>query len=202
MDKRINTLVENYLTNFKDNLKTKILSLELVEDENKYKVNDLLEYLYEYERLTFTGEDLIKRKRIKNTIPTSNRCIANRANGEQCTRKRKTDCQYCGTHSKGTPHGVIGDNNSQNTSIKNMNEKVSVTTQDICGIVYYIDDNNNIYRTEDIMLGKENPQIIANWSKTVDAFGTDIYSFVKIAKLPQDPQIIAEAASSATAIIM
>ena len=59
---------------------------------------DLIEYVFDYERLCLTKEDFIKRKRIKNAIPTSNRCNAKRANGEQCTRRRKYNCNFCGTH--------------------------------------------------------------------------------------------------------
>jgi hypothetical protein len=80
--------------------------LEFGESE-KSKVNELLEYVFDYERLTMLKDDLIKRKRIKNSIPSLNRCNAKRANGEQCTRRRKDKCEFCGTHVKGTPHGLI-----------------------------------------------------------------------------------------------
>ena len=65
------------------------------------------EYIYEYPRLVICKEDLIKRKRIKNSIPCLNRCSAKRADGDQCTRRRKDGCDFCGTHAKGTPHGLI-----------------------------------------------------------------------------------------------
>ena len=49
----------------------------------------------------------MKRKRVKNVVHLSDRCCAKRANGEQCTRRRKdTTTEYCGTHLKGTPHGI------------------------------------------------------------------------------------------------
>ena len=57
-------------------------------------------------------EDFIKRKRIKNIVPNYERCIAKRANGEQCTRRNKNGEQFCGTHIKGTPHGIIDINNT------------------------------------------------------------------------------------------
>lgn len=178
MEKRINQSIETYVTTFKDNIKHKILDLDFenkcsadsTAPEIKEKINDLLEYIYEYERLSFQKEDLIKRKRIKNTIPTLNRCNANRANGQQCTRRRKKDCEFCGTHSKGTPHGLVAnDDDNQNTEenprVEKRNEKVSVFTQDIRGIVYYIDNVGNVYKTEDILLKKNNPQIIAKYQQ-------------------------------------
>ena len=169
MENRLNKLLEHYITQFKDNIKAKTLELNFSE---KSKVNDLLEYIYDYNRLSFTKEDFVKRKRIKNTIPTVNRCNAKRSNGQQCTRRRKKDCEFCGTHSKGTPHGLI----TSVDLVENANEKVEVVAEDIKGIVYYIDKYNNVYKTEDILSGKETPEIIAkcvvqNGVYTIPSFG-------------------------------
>jgi len=142
-----------YISEFKEHLKDKIIELEI----DSVKQNELVEYIYHYERLTISKEDVSKRKRIKNAIPGENRCNATRANGEQCTRKRKEGYDYCGTHVKGTPHGVvISDANKESEIIKS-----EVFAEDIHGITYYIDKFNNVYNTEDIMNGKENPEVIA-----------------------------------------
>ena len=154
MDKRVNKLIANYITTIKDAIRDKITELEF---EDKTKVNDLLEYVYDYERLVLTKDDLNKRKRIKNTIPSTNRCNAYRSNSEQCTRRRKENCEYCGTHSKGTPHGVINMNPPDELTTK----KLEVVAEDVGGIVYYIDKYNNVYKMEDILENKENPRIIA-----------------------------------------
>ena len=45
--------------------------------------------------------------------------------------------------------------------------------QDINGIVYYIDNNNNIYKTEDILSNITNPAIIAKYK--IDENGNYIY---------------------------
>jgi hypothetical protein len=169
MEKRLNKLIEKYVTTFKDEIKAKTIDIDF---ENKQKVNELLEFVYDYDRLTLTKEDFVKRKRIKNAIPSLNRCNAKRANGEQCTRRRKDDCEYCGTHSKGTPHGLINSDDSSEHS----NERIEVFAQDIKGIVYYLDKYNNVYKTEDILSGKENPEIIAkciihNGVYTIPDFG-------------------------------
>lgn len=160
MEKRINKKIETYVTTFKNDIRTKIASLEFGDSE-KSNVNELLEYVFDYERLTMLKDDLIKRKRIKNSIPSLNRCNAKRANGEQCTRRRKDKCEFCGTHVKGTPHGLI-----QTTEVnENIIQKIDVVAEEICGIVYYIDKFNNVYKTEDILGGKQNPAIIAKAEK-------------------------------------
>ena len=104
MEKRLNAKVETYVNDIKTNICSKIKELNFNEHD---KTNQLLEYVYEYSRLVLEKEDFIKRKRIKNAIPVTNRCNAMRANNEQCTRRRKEGNQFCGTHTKGTPHGLI-----------------------------------------------------------------------------------------------
>jgi len=160
MEKRLNTIIENHTIKFKDNIRNKIIEIDITTD--KEKINELLEYIYDYGKLTFTKDDLIKRKRVKNLIPVVNRCIAKRANNEQCTRRKKKDCDYCGTHFKGTPHGSINSNNINNDTV---NKKIEVIAEEIRGIFYYIDKFNNVYKTEDILLGKDNPEIIAKCVK-------------------------------------
>lgn len=158
MEKRINKSIETYLVKFKDNIKKKINELEF--DDNQ-KVNELLEYVYDYERLTLFKDDFVKRKRIQNSIPMNNRCNARRANEEQCTRRRKNGSEFCGTHSKGTPNGSL----NEDTCGECANKKLEVVATDINGIIYYIDEYSNIYKTEDIMNEKENPQIIGKFDK-------------------------------------
>jgi hypothetical protein len=161
MEKRINQKVEQYITKFKDDIRIKIVDLGLINQE--VKCSELMEFVYEYERLSIQKEDLSKRKRVKNSIPIENRCNAMRANSERCTRKRKDGHKYCGTHLKGTPNGCLtNDINSQNVF-----KKVEVTVQEIDGILHYIDSFMNVYKPEDIMSGKENPQIIGKYENKI-----------------------------------
>ena len=157
MEKIINKRIETYLTSFKDNIRNKISSLDF-DEKNKHK-NELLEYIYDYERLVLDKNDFIKRKRIKNMIPDNNRCIAKRASNEQCTRRRKDGCEFCGTHVKGTPHGLV----NASTTNEFISQKLEVFVEEIFGIVYYIDKFNNVYKTEDILENKQNPEIIAKY---------------------------------------
>jgi hypothetical protein len=163
MEKRLNKKIEVYVTTFKDDIRNKINEIKF---DEKTKTNELLEYIYDYERLSLAKDDLIKRKRIKNSIPVMNRCNAKRANGEQCTRRRKENCEFCGTHVKGTPHGLI---NESDVNVVSMH-KLEVFAEEICGIVYYIDKMNNVYKTEDILEGKQNPRVVAKYLKQNDVY--------------------------------
>jgi hypothetical protein len=164
MDKRINKKIEAWISEFKDDIKDKATGLGITNDNN---LGQLVQYIYDYERLALTKEDFMKRKRVKNVVHLADRCCAKRANGEQCTRRKKdADNEYCGTHLKGTPHGTCELDNES----KPQGQKIEVWAQDIQGIVYYIDKSFNVYQAEDIMHGKTNPKVIAKYIKVGDVF--------------------------------
>jgi len=158
MDKRLNKKLEVYVIKFKDDLRDKINGLDFTD---KGKAGELVEFIYEYERLALTRDDFSKRKRVKNSIPGTNRCSAKRASGEQCTRRRKEGCEFCGTHFKGAPHGLI----TSNVESETLKHSLEVNAEDIDGIIYYIDKYNNVYKTEDILKSVENPQVIGTYKK-------------------------------------
>jgi len=160
MEKNINRRIETYVIGFKDAVRAKVTQLDF---EDKPKINELLEFVYDYNRLVLAKEDFAKRKRVKNSIPSTNRCNARRANGEQCTRQRKDGCEFCGTHNKGIPHGFMSENGTEQTA--QTTQKLEVFVEEIKGIVFYIDKYNNVYKTEDILAERENPQIIAKCVK-------------------------------------
>lgn len=155
MEKYLNKQIEEYTIEFKNEIRNKILSLNF---EEKHKANELMEFIYEYKKLEFGKEDITKRKRNKNIVPECNRCNALLMNNEQCTRRKKEDGDFCGTHIKGTPNGILKQNNQLQM------HRVEVVAKEIHGIVYYIDDKNRIYNTEEIMAGKENPTIVGYWN--------------------------------------
>jgi len=160
MEKRVNKLITTYITEFKENIRKRITEIEDA-NVNKASMAELVEYVFEYPRLVISKEELNKRKRVKNAIPGLIRCVAKRSNGEQCTRRRKDGCEFCGTHVKGTPHGLI----TSDTNDANSLQKLDVFAEEISGIVYYVDKYNNVYKTEDILAGVENPAIIAKCTK-------------------------------------
>lgn len=164
MEKRLSKKVETYITTFKDCIRDKATQLGLTNDP---KSTQLLQFIYDYDRLSFNKEDFQKRRRVKNFVPIYDRCCAKRASDEQCTRRRKTGSEYCGTHMKGTPHGfIIEDANEHKVNT----HKVEVWAQDIQGIVYYIDKFNNVYETADIIKNQVNPKIIAKYTKVGEIY--------------------------------
>lgn len=168
MEKRISKKVEDYLSSFKHDIKKLMIDYNLHESDNG-KI--LLQSILDKPNLSFTPEDFIKRQRAKNTVNILERCSAKRANGELCSRKKKKNSIFCGTHCKGTPYGSI-DNPNDHTALYNNTTsppstdttpsqiKINISTTEVEGIIYYIDDNKNAYFMEDILLNKTNPRII------------------------------------------
>jgi len=158
MDKRLTLKLTTYVCKFKDDIKAELLKMEFDKD----KMSELLNYLYEYEQMPINKADFLKRKRVKNAIPNKNRCNAKKAGGDQCTRRRKDNCLYCGTHIKGAPHGEVTE------IVENNNKKtIDINAIHINGIIYYIDNTENVYKMEDILSDAENPMVIGSY-KTVN----------------------------------
>jgi len=181
MEKQLTQKIEQHQQAFKHDIKEWLRDnkIQMLDSEKHQLLNsEFLQFIYDYAGLEIKDADFKKRKRIKNAVPQFELCIAKRANGEQCTRRKKsaeedaplTDepIHFCGTHVKGTPHGVV----SVDTEMPKPNAKIEVWVKDIKGINYYIDDKHNVYKPEDILTNKANPAIIAKWVKVTD----DIYS--------------------------
>ncbi len=166
MEKKINNKIESYIDDFKQSIKK---CIEDNDDINFSVKSELLKFIFDYDKLNLEKEDFSKRKRLKSNVPHYLRCMAKRANGEQCTRKKKEDNDYCGTHDKNRPHGVV----TNDTTYLKETKKIEVWLQDINGILYYIDNNNNIYKTEDILSNVINPVIISKYKINED--GNYIY---------------------------
>jgi hypothetical protein len=159
MENRINKKVNDYIQSFKNDMILKI------NNDGFEKKNDLIKYIYDYNNFKLVTEDINKRQRNKTTICSSERCQSKRSNGEQCSRRRRGDCKFCGTHEKGQPHGVIDKLSNDDILIDNNNNNnndinVDVYTEEHKGIIYFKDNNNQYYNTDDVMMGKKNPKKI------------------------------------------
>jgi hypothetical protein len=159
MERRVSKKCELYMQQFKTDIKAYMDKGKITTDKD-YSV--FLQYLYDYPAMQFDKDDFQKRKRVKNMVPQFDRCNAKRASGEQCTRRKQSGNEYCGTHIKGTPHGEIDISETTQKSVS----KIEVFVQEIKGINYYIDKNGNVYKTEDIISNSKNPVIIAKYIKT------------------------------------
>ena len=162
MEKRITSKTRIYVQNLKEQLKNKIVADGKM--DNGY-MNELVQYIYDYPQLVFLPQDFQKRKRVKNIVPFFERCCALRANGEQCTRRKKNHPKFCGTHVKGTPHGEITQSETPKTHTKK-----TCWAQEIKGIIYYIDNGGNVYDTDDILGEAINPRVIAKYEKKDDNY--------------------------------
>ena len=162
MEKRLNKKIDTYIRDFKDAVRDKTIQMNMKSEQ----LDCLLQYIYDYDKLALDVDDFKKRKRVKNFVPVFDRCCAKRATNEQCTRRKKEGFEYCGTHIKGTPHGIV----ETDTQEQIVTEKVEVWAQDISGIIYYIDNRNNVYKTEDIVANKTNPKVIAKYQKTGEVY--------------------------------
>jgi hypothetical protein len=171
MDRRINARMDAHAIRFKQDIAvqfdavrqkhaTTVASMpQLQEMQRDYM--EIMNFIYQADKLKLTKEDFAKRKRVKNAVPVFDRCHAKRANGEQCTRRKKEGCMCCGTHTKGTPHGMFDGLDAPMSNVK-----VETWVQDIKGIMYHIDNQGNVYDPEDIVANKMNPNVIAKYAKT------------------------------------
>ncbi len=159
MEKRINKKFQAHQQTFKTKLIQQLKDLGFTLDPNVIDNSyELVTFIYNYPDMQITKEDLVKRKRVKNLVPLCYRCCALRANGEQCSRRKKEGEKFCGTHIKGIPHGEVS-----NKPVKPTHRKVQCWIQEIHGISYYIDEDGNVYNHEDIVKNIVNPNIIAKY---------------------------------------
>jgi hypothetical protein len=160
MEQKIKKKINDNLLNFKQNIQSflKQTNSEIINKDGSNVTNAFLENMYDFPSLELSKEDFQKRIRTKNNIPNYSRCCALRLNGERCTRKKKAEGEFCGTHLKGIPNGSIQE--------KNMKDVVKIETwlEEICGIHQYIDINHNVYSTEDIN-SNVNPRVVNKWDK-------------------------------------
>lgn len=162
MERRINKKVQQYQHDFKTAIKQYMETNNSTVVKNETNItSDFLKFVYDFENMELAKEDFVKRKRVKNYVPQYERCTGKRANGEQCTRRKKTEECFCGTHIKGTPHGVVVDMLPDDS---NTTQKIEVWVQEIKGINYYIDIANNVYLPGDILSNNNNPRKIGIWN--------------------------------------
>lgn len=159
MERRITKKCDLHIHEFKGNVKKWLDGSDFAKNS---QYSEFLKYLFDYESISLEKEDFQKRKRVKNVVPHFDRCIANRANSEQCTRRKQANSDYCGTHIKGTPHGKVS---LDDNPVKNATSKIEVFVQEIKGINYYIDKSGNVYSTEDIISNSKSPVVIAKYER-------------------------------------
>tara|TARA_B100001996_G_C18442566_1_gene508985 strand:- start:77 stop:547 length:471 start_codon:yes stop_codon:yes gene_type:complete len=147
MEEKVVTKVNTYLQTYNEKL------------SQCKNMDDIKQFIESHEKFNLEDLDLNRKKRTKNVIKPEEQCQALRANKSQCTRRKKPDCAFCGTHTKGTPYGIIENNN-----IPNNKKNLQVFTQEMNGILYFIDNDGNIYNAEDIVNKSTKPRIVGKYS--------------------------------------
>lgn len=123
---------------------------------NKYKIpynNLLLEKPNINKICTLIG----LKKRIRRTLPEDLMCMGRKLDGEQCSRSRLNNSDYCLTHQKRLPNGRIDDSNyipkekgkrgrkKKFSDIENSDEYIPTKLIVINGTNYLKDFDNNVY---------------------------------------------------------
>lgn len=174
---KLNTRVEGFLSEFKEQI------IERIRDPGSNSHSDIIQFIQEYQAPVIREDEIMKKKRAKNPIPFHDKCIAKRANGEQCSRRKKKDGDFCGTHSKACPHGTISVETMENSDIDGeqsgvVKKHIEVWLEDINGIMYWINDIGTVYHPDDIRNNIENPRVIAHYEKN-EINGEEIYKITE-----------------------
>jgi hypothetical protein len=95
---------------------------------------------------------------------------------------------YCGTHKKGIPHGslscseasetqtvAVAESESEAKTSSECGKKVEVCAHEIDGIMYYLDNINNVYSPEDIHMQKHNPTKIGTYNQIGDKIQIQLF---------------------------
>lgn len=146
MESRINKKITFYVNDMKEGIvsQMKIMKDSTLDVESQY--DSIISYIINYKTLSLQKEDFNKRKRNKNVVNDCEKCKAKRSNGEQCSRRRRDGFDFCGTHCKGTPYGVVGDEDNVVTK-----KKCELIGEDIDGIITYKDKNGTVFEMERLL---------------------------------------------------
>ena len=145
------------LDTFSNGLICKLNSLHIDAD----KTLEIIKYISEQNIFNLQNDGIKKTQRTRKTISANEQCNATRIDGNRCTRKKRNELHYCGTHLNCTSYTEF---NTIET-VQPIIDK-SVSAIDIQGIIYYIDLDLNVYNTEDVINGILDPSIIGKACKS------------------------------------
>ena len=64
MEKRLKNKISGHFSVFKNDMKHKIMNMDIPETER----DAIVTYIYDYQLLELTQDDFVKRKRVKNVV--------------------------------------------------------------------------------------------------------------------------------------
>ena len=150
------SISQDDLDSFSNDLICKLKSLHI----DTEKISEIMNYISEQSIFNIQNDVSKKTHRTRKTISISEQCNATRIDGNRCTRRKRTDLHYCGTHLNCTSYTEF----NTMEPIRPIIDK-SVSAIDIQGIIYYIDLDLNVYNTEDVLNDVVDPSIIGKASK-------------------------------------
>jgi hypothetical protein len=144
--------------------------LNIISKEYNLEYNELSEK-YKLFSIEKNSKIVPKIKRKRNTIPDEIRCLGRKQCGNRCTRKKKKEIGFCGSHQKGLPYGRIDDGvdykpkvkgkrgrKKKNPSLEDLssnNDFIATWKDPQLGDQYLIDNDNIVYTNN-----PENPRIV------------------------------------------
>lgn len=158
----MNVELQSSIINFKFGLVNKMRSLD-INPEIILEISDYIDLQDITSIKAKNGNEGNKHRRAKKNVPTNEQCNASKIDGGRCTRRKKFDTQFCGTHLKCSTY-------TEFKYIDNINPIIDkiVSAIDVKGIIYYIDNELNVYNTEDVINKLIDPKIIG---KAIDDNG-------------------------------
>ena len=123
-------------------------------------VQDILNHLNRSD----THRIMMTKKNVKTkTYPPSNvRCNAyiRGENKPRCSRHRKDDHLFCGTHLNHQPYGAITEHETSEPVTEE--NTVNVWPHELNGIMYFVDKYQNVYNTVDVLRQKQGSGVNAD----------------------------------------
>ena len=162
MEKLIASKVEDHISCVRADMMESIDKLLQKEEITKDDIKEIKSKVINMKGVTFTKDDFVlKRNRTRNEVHKSERCIARKSAGQQCSHRKQEGKMYCGTHTKGTPHGVI----SEEDDTSKVTTKVAINVIEIEGILYHVDNIGNVYDPVDIVSNAKHPKVISKYER-------------------------------------
>jgi len=133
----IETISTDILSLFSHELKNILTSIA-----DEYKIDKQVLFL---KYLKTDSLNKLKKKKNKTHVDASKLCMARKQDGNQCTRRKKDDNNFCGKHIKNRKFGTIDDNSSIIQKFANDDNIIMTCVEIFNGIKYLVDDNNIVY---------------------------------------------------------
>lgn len=151
-----NFIIENLKKIFNDKL-----CVILNEISDDYQLNNdklVKKYIDDSFDIDFSAAPIKKRKRKQNKLLAKNElCMARKADGLQCTRRRRDGTEFCGKHASNLKYGRV-DDEELNDSNK---DQIKCTLEKIDGNSYLVDCNSKLVYTFDT----DNPTVVGKMAE-------------------------------------